>query len=116
MTGAFRQKKNRPTMPSWYLLLQVLPVLKMRYQSGIGYHAVLSPYTGTFIPPKLDLVFHVAPNVNKTIHTAFNVELSPTKPNQDLPHSHRPSAPIIEDWVSDSEDESEAEPSQNDLS
>nr|GEW54768.1 hypothetical protein [Tanacetum cinerariifolium] len=27
MTGAFRQKKNRPTMPSWHLPLQVLPVL-----------------------------------------------------------------------------------------
>nr|GEZ54235.1 hypothetical protein [Tanacetum cinerariifolium] len=41
-------------------------------------------------------------------------ELSPTKPDKDL--SHRPSAPIIEDWVSDSEDEYEAEPSQNDPS
>nr|GEY73142.1 putative ribonuclease H-like domain-containing protein [Tanacetum cinerariifolium] len=33
-------------------------------------------------------------------------ELSPTKPEQDLSHTTRPSAPIIEDWVSDSEDES----------
>nr|GFB06495.1 hypothetical protein [Tanacetum cinerariifolium] len=32
-------------------------------------------------------------------------------PKPDL--SNRPSAPIIEDWVSDSEDESEAEPTQN---
>nr|GEU52305.1 hypothetical protein [Tanacetum cinerariifolium] len=30
-----------------------------------------------------------------------------TKPNKDLSQSNRPSAPIIEDWVSDSEDESE---------
>nr|GEV68935.1 ribonuclease H-like domain-containing protein [Tanacetum cinerariifolium] len=36
---------------------------------------------------------------------------SPTKPNQDL--SHRPSAPIIEDWVSDSEDEYETKTPQN---
>nr|GEY29844.1 ribonuclease H-like domain-containing protein [Tanacetum cinerariifolium] len=34
-------------------------------------------------------------------------ELSPSKPAQDLSHTNRPSAPIIEDWVSDSEDESE---------
>nr|GFD46120.1 hypothetical protein [Tanacetum cinerariifolium] len=35
-------------------------------------------------------------------HLAFNVQLSPTKPEQDLPF--RPSAPI-EDWVFDSEEE-----------
>nr|GEV09568.1 hypothetical protein [Tanacetum cinerariifolium] len=34
-------------------------------------------------------------------------ELSPSKPTQDLSHTNRPSAPIIEDWVSDSKDESE---------
>nr|GFB99398.1 hypothetical protein [Tanacetum cinerariifolium] len=67
------------------------------------------PYTGTFMPPKPDLVFHDAPNVNETVHTAFNVELSPTKPDKDLSHTHRPSAPIIEDWVFDSKDDSEAE-------
>nr|GEW35065.1 reverse transcriptase domain-containing protein [Tanacetum cinerariifolium] len=77
------------------------------------YHAVPPPYTGTFIPPKPDLVFHDAPNVNETVHIAFNVELSPTKPDTDLSHTHRPSAPIIEDWVSDSEDDSEAELPQN---
>nr|GEV63666.1 copia protein [Tanacetum cinerariifolium] len=36
---------------------------------------------------------------------------SPTKPDKEL--SHRPPAPIIEDWVSDSEDDSEAELLQN---
>nr|GEZ59106.1 hypothetical protein [Tanacetum cinerariifolium] len=67
----------------------------------------------TFMPPKPYLVFHDAPNVNKIVHTAFNVELSPTKPDKDLLHSHRPSAPIIEDLDSDLEDESEDEPTQN---
>nr|GEV37017.1 hypothetical protein [Tanacetum cinerariifolium] len=87
-----------------------------RYQSGIGYHAVPPPYTGTFMPPKPDLVFHDAPNVNETIHTAFNVELSPTKPDKDFSQSNRPIAPIIQDWVSDSKDESKSVPSQNDPS
>nr|GEV58742.1 hypothetical protein [Tanacetum cinerariifolium] len=64
-------------------------------------------YTGTFMPPKPDLVFHNAPNDVETVHTPFNVELSPTKPDNDMSHTHRPSAPIIEDWVSDSKDESE---------
>nr|GEV99953.1 ribonuclease H-like domain-containing protein [Tanacetum cinerariifolium] len=66
-----------------------------RYQSGEGYHVVPPPYTGTFMPPKPDLVFHDAPNVHETAHTTFNVELSPTKPDKDLSHTHRPSAPII---------------------
>nr|GEU34288.1 hypothetical protein [Tanacetum cinerariifolium] len=34
-------------------------------------------------------------------------ELSPSKPAQDLSYINRPSAPIIEDWVSNSEEESE---------
>nr|GEU85564.1 hypothetical protein [Tanacetum cinerariifolium] len=84
-----------------------------RYQSGDGYHDVPLPYTRTFMSPKPDLVFHDAPNVNETVHTAFNVELSPTKPDKHLSPTHRPSAPLIEHWVSDSEDDSEAEPSQN---
>nr|GEV09985.1 retrotransposon protein, putative, Ty1-copia subclass [Tanacetum cinerariifolium] len=33
--------------------------------------------------------------------------ISPTKPVQDLSHTTRPSAPIIEDWLSDSETKSE---------
>nr|GFA55726.1 hypothetical protein [Tanacetum cinerariifolium] len=84
-----------------------------RYQSREGYHAVLPPYAGTFMPCKPDLVFHDAPNVNETVHTTFNDELSPTKPDKDLSHTHRPSTPIIEDWVSDSEDDSKADPTQN---
>nr|GEW80387.1 hypothetical protein [Tanacetum cinerariifolium] len=86
------------------------------YDTGDGYHTVPPPYTGTFMPLKPDLVFHDAPNVNETDHTAFMVELSPTKPNKDLSHTHRPPVPIIEDWVSDSEDDSEAEILQNALS
>nr|GEX01304.1 putative ribonuclease H-like domain-containing protein [Tanacetum cinerariifolium] len=50
-----------------------------RYQSGNGYHVVPPPYTGTFMPPKPDLVFHDAPN----------------------------------DWVSGSEDDYDAEITQN---
>nr|GFA76078.1 ribonuclease H-like domain-containing protein [Tanacetum cinerariifolium] len=80
---------------------------KYQYKSGDGYHVVPPPYTRTFMPPKPDLVFHNTPNVKETIHTAFNVELSLTKPDNDLSYTHRPLAPIIEDWVSDSEDDSE---------
>nr|GFC07989.1 hypothetical protein [Tanacetum cinerariifolium] len=51
-------------------------------------------------PP--NLVFHTPPS-DENEHLAFNVQLSLTQPEQDLPS--RPSAPIIEDWVSDSEEE-----------
>nr|GEU98278.1 putative ribonuclease H-like domain-containing protein [Tanacetum cinerariifolium] len=57
-----------------------------RYQSREGYHAVPPSYTGTFMSPKPDLFFMMHP---------------------------MPSAPIIEDWVSDLEDDSEAELSHN---
>nr|GFC28730.1 hypothetical protein [Tanacetum cinerariifolium] len=62
-----------------------------------GYHVVPPPMTGTFMSPKPDLVFHTPPS-DENEHLAFNVQLSLTKPEQDLPS--RPSAPIIEDWVS----------------
>nr|GEV03314.1 hypothetical protein [Tanacetum cinerariifolium] len=84
-----------------------------RYQSGNGYHVVLPPYTRTFMPPKPDLVFSNAPNDVEIHHPTFNVKLSPTKPKNDLSHTHRPLAPIIEDWISDLEDESETKTSQN---
>nr|GFA89397.1 hypothetical protein [Tanacetum cinerariifolium] len=65
-------------------------------------HVVPPPVAGTFMPPKPDLVFHTPP-FDENEHLAFNVQLSPTKPEQDL--SSRPSAPIIDDWVSTSEDD-----------
>nr|GEX95057.1 hypothetical protein [Tanacetum cinerariifolium] len=66
----------------------------------------------TFMPPKPKLVFNTAPTAVETNHPAFTVQLSPTKPEQDLSHTNRPTAPIIEDWVSDSEDESETKAPQ----
>nr|GFB73992.1 ribonuclease H-like domain-containing protein [Tanacetum cinerariifolium] len=73
-----------------------------RFVPSRGYHAVPPPMTGTFMPPKPDLVFHTLPS-DENEHLAFNVQLSPSKPEQDLPSTS--SAPIIEDWVSDSKEE-----------
>nr|GEX75597.1 ribonuclease H-like domain-containing protein [Tanacetum cinerariifolium] len=69
-----------------------------RFQPSGGYHDVPPPYTGTFMPPKPDLVFNTAPTAVETDHLAFNVQLSPTKHEQDSSHTTRPVAPIIEDW------------------
>nr|GEW20471.1 hypothetical protein [Tanacetum cinerariifolium] len=78
-----------------------------RLQPSGGYYDVPPLIPGTFMPPKPDLVFHTAPIDVETDHSAFTVQLSPSMPTQDLSHTNRPLAPIIEDWVSDSEDESE---------
>nr|GEW01522.1 putative ribonuclease H-like domain-containing protein [Tanacetum cinerariifolium] len=69
-----------------------------KFQPSGGYHAFPTPYAGTFMPPKPDLVFHTAPIAIETDHPAFNVQFSLTKLDQDLSHTNRPSAPIIEDW------------------
>nr|GEV45384.1 putative ribonuclease H-like domain-containing protein [Tanacetum cinerariifolium] len=73
---------------------------------------LLASQTRTFMPPKLDLVFNTVPTAVETDHLAFNVQLSPPKPAQDLSHKTRHISPIIEDWVFDSENESETKASK----
>nr|GFA07351.1 ribonuclease H-like domain-containing protein [Tanacetum cinerariifolium] len=73
-----------------------------RFVPSGGYHAVPPLVAGTFMPPKPDLMFHTPPS-DENEHLAFNVQLSLTKPEQAL--SSRPSAPIIEDRVSDSKED-----------
>nr|GFB09763.1 ribonuclease H-like domain-containing protein [Tanacetum cinerariifolium] len=63
-----------------------------RFVPSGGYHAVPPPMSGTFMPPKPDLVFHTPPS-DENEHLAFNVQLSLTKPEQDLPS--RPIAPPV---------------------
>nr|GEY75632.1 hypothetical protein [Tanacetum cinerariifolium] len=67
-----------------------------RHNSDEGYHAVPPPYTGNFMPPKPDLVIA---NEDECV-AKRKAESSESKPKSI-------SAPIIEDWVSDSEDENE---------
>nr|GEU85426.1 putative ribonuclease H-like domain-containing protein [Tanacetum cinerariifolium] len=57
-----------------------------------GYHAIPPPVSGTFMPSKPELVFHTPPS-DENEHLAFNVQLGPTKPEQDL--SSRPIAPPV---------------------
>nr|GEZ75241.1 hypothetical protein [Tanacetum cinerariifolium] len=68
-----------------------------RLEPNGGYNAVPPPITGNFMLPKPDLVFHTAPIVVETDHSAFTVQLSPAKPAQDIFHTTKPMAPIIED-------------------
>nr|GEX91992.1 ribonuclease H-like domain-containing protein [Tanacetum cinerariifolium] len=81
-----------------------------RFVPSGGYHDVPPLLTGTFMPPKPDLVFHTPPS-DETEHLAFNVQVSPTKPEQDL--SSRPSALIIKDWISDSKENNQPKVSKD---
>nr|GEV42522.1 uncharacterized mitochondrial protein AtMg00810-like [Tanacetum cinerariifolium] len=94
---------------SQYVSMPTSPV-HYRYQSCEGYHAVPPPYIGTFMPRKPNLVFHDTSTISETVPTVINVESSTTEPNKNLSQSNRPSAPIIKDWISNSEDEYEGEP------
>nr|GEY55197.1 ribonuclease H-like domain-containing protein [Tanacetum cinerariifolium] len=57
--------------------------LKLKFQPSGGYHAVPPLYTGTFMPPKPDLVFNTAPTtkIKTTIPAATHVLASPKSNN-----------------------------------
>nr|GEU60037.1 ribonuclease H-like domain-containing protein [Tanacetum cinerariifolium] len=90
------QMNNQQNMPSWLLPPQVHQVLIMSDELTSSESDVSVPTS-----PVHD---------SETIPNVLIVKPSPTKPTKDMSQSNRPSAPIIEDWVSDSEDESEGEP------
>ncbi|GJW38150.1 ribonuclease H-like domain-containing protein [Tanacetum coccineum] len=79
----------------------------------LGYNVVSPPYTGNFMPPKPNLSFSSLeefvnePIVSEPIVKKPVVETSEDKASADKPKVDRKNngAPIIEDWVSDSEEE-----------
>nr|GEZ27720.1 ribonuclease H-like domain-containing protein [Tanacetum cinerariifolium] len=72
-----------------------------------GYNAIPPPYTGNFMPPKLDLVY---PSLNDFVNESVS-ESVVKKPTVDSnePKTIRKEnrAPIIEGWVSESEEDDE---------
>nr|GEX41997.1 ribonuclease H-like domain-containing protein [Tanacetum cinerariifolium]GEX42976.1 ribonuclease H-like domain-containing protein [Tanacetum cinerariifolium] len=76
-------------------------------KKGIGYHAVPPPYTGNFMPPKPDLILADVDEyiVSESITSVPAVTTNKAKTNESK--SKSVSEPLIEDWVSNSEDENE---------
>ncbi|GKA81589.1 ribonuclease H-like domain-containing protein [Tanacetum coccineum] len=77
-------------------------------QTGLGYNAIPPPYTGKFMPPKPDLSFYgLEEFTSEPIVIKPVVENSEAKASEAKPKAVRKNngAPIIEDWVSDSEEE-----------
>ncbi|GJY48531.1 hypothetical protein Tco_0438487 [Tanacetum coccineum] len=91
-----------------------------RFKKVEGYHAVPPPYTGNYIPSRLDLSFAglddsvYKTNVSKTITSVPRNKSTASKSSKDTleqPKDVRPSAPIIEEWESDSDDDCVTRPS-----
>ncbi|GKE96875.1 hypothetical protein Tco_1581730, partial [Tanacetum coccineum] len=90
-----------------------------RFKKVDGYHAVPPPLTGNYIPPKADLSFAGLDDsvykckVSKSIASESKVETNVTKTSTnsvEKPKNERPSAPLIEDWDSDSDDDNSFRP------
>ncbi|GKA84308.1 hypothetical protein Tco_0805903, partial [Tanacetum coccineum] len=80
-----------------------------RYKPSKGYHVVPPLYSRNFIPPKYDLIFadkgeYVFSESVTSIPDAATIE---AKTSVSKPKSV--GEPLIEDWISDSEDENETE-------
>ncbi|GJX30574.1 hypothetical protein Tco_0238653 [Tanacetum coccineum] len=76
-------------------------------KTGLGYNVVLPPYTRNFMPPKPDLVYpslddfvEVSESVSESI-----VEKPIVETNEPETARKENGAPIIKDWVSDSDEE-----------
>nr|GEU93783.1 retrovirus-related Pol polyprotein from transposon TNT 1-94 [Tanacetum cinerariifolium] len=80
-----------------------------RFKTGEGCHVIPPPCTRTFMPLKRDLVFTDDPTASESVDNVFNVESSINTPSQDMSKTLRSDAPIVEDWIFDSEDETETE-------
>ncbi|GJY68695.1 ribonuclease H-like domain-containing protein [Tanacetum coccineum] len=76
-------------------------------KTGLGYNAVPPPYTGNFMPPKPDLVYPSLDDfveVNESVSESI-VEKPTVETNEPETARKENGAPIIEDWVSDSDEE-----------
>ncbi|GKC02881.1 putative ribonuclease H-like domain-containing protein, partial [Tanacetum coccineum] len=80
-----------------------------RFKTGKGFHAVPPPYTRNYMPLRPDLSFvRLDDYVYKT--KVSETETSISKTNKDIvqkPKTVRSSAPIIKDWDTDSDNDSE---------
>ncbi|GJU33630.1 ribonuclease H-like domain-containing protein [Tanacetum coccineum] len=86
-----------------------------RFKTGEGFHVVPPPYTGNYMPSRPDLSFAGLDEsifksvVRKTTASVHETETSISKTSKDIvekPKTVRPSAPIIEEWDTDNDNDS----------
>ncbi|GJS79494.1 hypothetical protein Tco_0729375 [Tanacetum coccineum] len=85
-----------------------------KYKTGEGYHAVPPPYTGNFMPLKPDLVLADKDEYVFSESSVHAVATSKVKTSELKPKFV--SEPLIEDWISNSEDENETKSKQREPS
>ncbi|GKB00659.1 hypothetical protein Tco_0828652 [Tanacetum coccineum] len=76
-----------------------------RFKTGKGFHAVLAPYTGNYMPSRPDLSFaRLDDSIYKNKVSETKTIISKTsKDIIENPKTIRPSAPIIEEWDTNSD-------------
>ncbi|GJY76414.1 ribonuclease H-like domain-containing protein [Tanacetum coccineum] len=79
-----------------------------RFKIGEGFHAVPPPYTGNYMPSRPDLSFAgLDDSVYKAkVSETITIASKTSKDSLEKPKTVRPSAPIIEDWDTDSDNDS----------
>nr|GFA19027.1 hypothetical protein [Tanacetum cinerariifolium] len=92
-----------------------------RFKNGEGYHAVPPPHTRNYMPPRANLSFARLYNfvfkskVSKTITSVPKIKTNAPKTSKDSLEKSKtikPSAPLIEEYESDSEDKHVFEPKE----
>nr|GFA01859.1 ribonuclease H-like domain-containing protein [Tanacetum cinerariifolium] len=98
---AIKQRRNLQTLLSWPLHplhpIHLLIMSQTSKKAGLGYNSQV------FTKAMFDCDNYYSSESDSDSWPPSSLYDSPTKPEQDL--SSRPSAPIIEDWVSDSEED-----------
>ncbi|GKA23831.1 ribonuclease H-like domain-containing protein [Tanacetum coccineum] len=112
--GLLVYKKNKSVYEEDIKVLNRQIVNKCKI--SLGYNVVLPPYIGNFMPPKPDLSFFSLeefmdePIVSEPTVKKHVVKTSEDKDSADKPKVVRKNldSPLIEDWISNSEDEVES--------
>ncbi|GJT60166.1 ribonuclease H-like domain-containing protein [Tanacetum coccineum] len=93
-----------------------------RFKTGEGIHVVPPPYTGNYMPLRHDLSFAGLDDsvfksaMSETVTSVPETETSISKTSKDIvekPKTVRPSAPIIEEWDTDNDNNSVFRPKSN---
>nr|GEY41076.1 ribonuclease H-like domain-containing protein [Tanacetum cinerariifolium] len=102
-----------------FVLMAYTSQVNDRFKKSEGYHAILPPYTGNYIPPRADLSFVRLDNsifkskVSETITSVPKIKTNASKTSKDSlekPKTIRSSAPLIEECESNSENENVFKP------
>nr|GEW66354.1 ribonuclease H-like domain-containing protein [Tanacetum cinerariifolium] len=99
-------EEGQPILLSWLILQQAQVLLQTL---RLGYNVIPPPYTGNFIPPKLELVYPSLDDfvdVNESVSESV-IEKPTVESNEPKTVRNENIAPDIKDWVSESEKEDE---------